>query len=267
MRASAKPPQVISSLCYAGVFHTLESHRLKRLETGTLALGCPLNATQLEMFEVYRAELLDWNRRTNLTAITDPIEIEVRHFLDSLTVAAQLSAMNTGVEPVALLDIGAGAGFPGLPLKIALPNLRVWLLESTGKKVAFLQHIVDVLGLNHVTVLQGRAEELGHAPALREFFDVTVARAVGPLAVLAELCLPFTNVNGHFIAMKKGDVGDEISAATGAIEALGGSIARVSPVRIEGLDDDRCLVVVGKVRPTPARFPRRSGMPAKRPLD
>ena len=257
---------MVSSQCYAGVFHTLESHRLDRLEKGALALGCPLNTTQLERFDVYRTELLNWNLHTNLTSITDPIDVEVRHFLDSLTMIAALPASDAGSGSLTLLDVGAGAGFPGIPLKIALPGLRVWLLEATGKKTAFLRHIVDALNLDSVTVLQGRAEDLGHDSGLREFFDVTVARAVGNLAVLAELCMPFTTVNGHFVAMKKGAVENEVQAAAVAIETLGGGNARVLPVRVEGLDDDRSLIAVSKVKSTPARFPRRPGMPAKRPL-
>lgn len=244
----------------------MQPNKLNRLEMGARALGCPLNAAQLAMFEAYRSELLRWNLRTNLTAITDPAEIEVRHFLDSLTVFAELPERDPAADHLTLLDVGTGAGFPGLPLKIALPDLRMWLIEATGKKAAFLQHIVSVLGLAGVTVLQGRAEELGHEQGLREFFDVTVARAVGQLAVLAELNLPFTTVNGRFIAMKKGDVEEEVRAAATAIEALGGSFARVSPAMVEGLDDNRWLVVIQKTSPTPSKYPRRPGMPSKRPL-
>lgn len=244
----------------------MESPRLERLETGAIALGCPLSTTQLDAFEQYREELLLWNRRTNLTAITDPNAIEVLHFLDSISVAASIPRSGEGEAPLTLLDVGTGAGFPGLPLKIAFPDLQICLLESTGKRVAFLRHIVDTLELRDVTVLHGRAEELAHDTDLRECFDVTVARAVGQLAILAELCLPFTVVNGLFIAMKKGRVDDEVQAAGPAIRTLGGGGTYVQPVTVEGLEDDRCLVTIGKEGPTPARFPRRPGMPAKRPL-
>ena len=263
---SAEPSQVVSSRCYAGDLHGLESHRLDRLEKGALALGCPLNSAQLERFDIYRAELLNWNLRINLTSITDPVDIEVLHFLDSLTLVAALPIRDQRSASLSLLDIGSGAGFPGIPLKIALPDLRVSLLEATGKKAAFMEHIVNVLGLGEVTVLKGRAEDLGRDGDLRESFDVTAVRAVGQLAVLAELCLPFTNVNGRFIAMKKGSMEEEVRAASAAIATLGGSTAQVLPVRVDGLDDERSLITVDKIKPTPARFPRRPGMPSKRPL-
>jgi len=244
----------------------VESRALDRLEAGAVALGCPLDTTQLGMFEIYRSELLLWNRRTNLTAITDPEAVQVLHFLDSLTLAAFLPSAGTQQAPLTLLDVGTGAGFPGLALKIARPELRVWLLESTGKKVAFLRHMVDILKLSDVTVLHGRAEELAHDSNLRECFDVTVARAVGHLAILAELCLPFTVVNGRFFAMKKGPLEDELRQAAVAIRTLGGGTARVLPVTTEGLGDDRCLVTIEKELATSDKFPRRPGMPAKRPL-
>lgn len=238
---------------------------LPHLVEGLDALGCEISPGQIAMFETYRDELLRWNRGTNLTAITDPVEIEIRHFLDSLTLLKALDVRDTTTD-LNLLDVGAGAGFPGIPLKVILSDARLVLLEATGKKAAFLSHVVRLLGLKDTTVVHGRAEVLAHDVAHRERYDVVVARAVAPLATLAELCLPFATVGGQFVAPKKGDFALETAAAHRAIEVLGGGLVQFIDVQVPHLGDGRTLACVTKIAATPERYPRRTGMPAKRPL-
>ena len=236
---------------------------MRRLVEGAAALSIPLDGAQVEQFHRYSDELAAWNRRVNLTAVTDPGEVVAKLFLDSLSVAA---ALHDGEREhgLRLLDVGSGAGFPGIPLKIAFPQWRVALLEATGKKAVFLEHVIGALGLDGTTVLAGRAETIAHDPKQREAYDVVVSRAVAPMAALAELCLPFCRPGGTFIAQKSTGADDEVSAAQRAIDAMGGALARLQEVSYEG--GDGLLVVVEKNARTPARFPRRPGIPAKRPL-
>ena len=211
---------------------------------------------QEDQLERYRDELLSWNQRVNLTAIRTPAGVDELHFLDSL--ACLLAGFAQGDS---VLDVGAGGGFPGLPLKIARPDLSLTLLESTGKKARFLEHVVAALGLAEVRIVNDRAETF----AGRDAFDVVVARALGPLPVLLELTLPFTRAGGRVLAMKKGaGLTLEIASARRALELLGGELD--APVSYELGDEERQIVVVRKARPTPAVFPRRPGMPAKNPL-
>lgn len=212
------------------------------------------------------SELVDWNSRTNLTAITDPQGIAIRHFADSLSGLLVLPPGADGKPDLRVIDIGAGAGFPGLPLAIARPSLRLTLVEATGKKTAFIRHIVDVLELKNVEVLTGRAEDLARDRRHRETFDVAVARALASLPVLLELTLPFLAREGKLVAWKKADIGDEIKAANRALATLGGRIAEERRLRLTGDEADRMLLVVEKTRPTPAAYPRRAGIPAKTPL-
>jgi 16S rRNA (guanine527-N7)-methyltransferase len=222
--------------------------------------GLALCSQQLGQFATYADELRRWNERVNLTAITDESGIVVRHFLDSLR-----CARSWGTPPRSLVDVGAGAGFPGLPLKILRPELRLTLVESVEKKAAFLRHIVAVLGLSEVAVVAARAEAIGRDPAQREQYDLVVARAVAELRVLAEYCLPLCRVGGRFLAPKGGQVADEAQAAAEAIRRLGGRLIAVEPVELPGVEP-RTLVVVEKVRLTPPQYPRAAGVPAKRPL-
>jgi 16S rRNA (guanine527-N7)-methyltransferase len=220
-----------------------------------------LTAQQLRQFAQLCGLLQQWNRRVNLTAITETGEVYLRHFLDSLTVAPLLPAALHR-----LLDIGTGGGLPGLPLAIARPDAAVTLLEAHARKTAFLSAAVAELALPNVTVLTGRAETEAHRPDLREGFDVTVTRAVDTLAVLAEYQLPFCRIGGRAVAMKKGGIAGEMERAAHAIETLGGRLDEVRRVTTPGLEDERWLVVISKVAATPAQYPRRPGMPAKRPL-
>ena len=233
------------------------------LARGAIELGVELSPRQLEQFETYYRELADWNQRVNLTAIVEYEEVQVRHFLDSLTV---LKALPDG-PPTSLriVDVGAGAGFPGLPLKLAFPEIHLVLVESVGKKARFLEHLVDVLGLSGVEVLAKRAEELAHRAELRESSDLAVSRGVARLATLLEYCLPFCRLGGRTVLLKRG-IEQELVGASHALEALGGHPAGVFPVRVTGLTDGRVVLVVDKVNATPDQYPRRPGMPAKRPL-
>ena len=237
---------------------------MEKLNTGVKKLGLQLSPEQLEQFETYYQEMVDWNRRVNLTAITDYEEVQIKHFLDSLTVTLVWQpAVNAGWR---LIDVGTGAGIPGIPLKIALPDIKLVLLEAVAKKAAFLRHITHKLGLDDVEVVVGRAEEVAHQAQYREKFKLALSRAVAPLPTLAELVLPFCAVGGGFIAPKKEDIGEEISQAARAIDILGGRLGEVKPVELEEFSDERYLVVIDKVAPSPPKYPRRPGIPAKRPL-
>ena len=235
-----------------------------RLIDDARALGVCLSDDVACQFARYHAELVRWNRRANLTAIAGWEAVRTRHFLDSLSAAAILTSDT--LRSGAIIDIGSGAGFPGIPLKLAYPSMRVTLVEATAKKTAFLAHICAELDLQDTTVLNGRAETLAHEPDLRERFDAVLARAVADTATLAELTLPFARIGGLVALHKKGDIRAELERAQCAIDTLGGALSEVKPVHIPGLDDDRALVVLQKTRPTPAKYPRRPGIPAKRPL-
>lgn len=241
-----------------------DARSLDLLAHGAAGLGVRLDERQLEQFRRYGEALLEWNKRMNLTAITAWDEVQVKHFLDSLTVALAFSGgLPQGAR---LLDVGAGAGFPGIPLKIAFPGLRLALLEVTQKKASFLAHVVKELDLGDVQVIAERAEAAARRPEHREAYDVVVARALAPMAALAELTLPFCKPRGCLVAMKKGDIAEEVPGAQRAITLLGGRLREVKPVSAPGLEDGRVLVIVDKVSPAPAAYPRRAGLPAKRPL-
>jgi 16S rRNA (guanine527-N7)-methyltransferase len=235
---------------------------MDKLKSGAAALGIDLTSEQLDAFEVYHHELINWNYRVNLTAITDYEEVQTKHFLDSLTAGLAIDFK----ENPSVIDIGTGAGFPGLPLKIAYSGIHLTLLEATSKKVKFLQHMAQKLGVNNVEIITGRAEETAHDPQYREIFDVVVSRAVAGLPALVELALPFCRIGGSFIAYKKGDIHAEVEQAEKAIETMGGKLKEIVPANPALFDDNRVLVVVEKVRPTPPPYPRRPGMPEKRPI-
>ncbi|PZC47755.1 MAG: 16S rRNA (guanine527-N7)-methyltransferase [Chloroflexi bacterium] len=232
------------------------------LREGAEHLGIALSGDQLHAFAQYSLGLRAWNKRFNLTAIVQPDDIEESHFVDSLTIATVLPEGTSFVGR--LLDVGTGGGFPGIPLKIALPAISLTLLEATGKKVTFLREIASGLGLSDVEVLQGRAEDFGRNLEHRDAFDVVVARALGGFPVALELCLPFVRVGGLFIAQMKGQIQPQISEGRGVAVLLGSQVEDV--VSIDVLGGDRVLVVVRKLAQTPDKYPRRAGIPAKRPL-
>jgi 16S rRNA (guanine527-N7)-methyltransferase len=222
--------------------------------------GIQLSPLQIDQFALYAAELRRWNERVNLTAITDEHGIASRHFLDSLRLA-----LSWGEAPRSLIDVGAGAGFPGLPLAILHPRLRLTLVESVAKKAAFLEHMVSALGLADATVLVARAEEVGRDARHRERYDVATARAVAELRVLAEYLLPLCRVGGRVLAPKGGGIDEELRVARPAVGKLGGRVAPVETVLLPGVEP-RTLVVLDKVKPTPPDYPRAVGVPARRPL-
>lgn len=238
---------------------------MERLIHGARQLGFTLTAKQVEQFQLYYQELVNWNRKVNLTAITDYEEVQLKHFLDSLTMVLALKDEAWAKEDFLLLDVGTGAGIPGVPLKILFPEVRLVLLDSVAKKTVFLQHLVKCLSLEHVEVLTGRAEDMAHKENYREHFHLVVSRAAGKLSMVAELTLPFCREGGLFIAPKKGRIEEELSQAARAIDILGGRLKEIKEIELEGLES-RFLVVVSKVSSTPQCYPRRAGVPAKRPL-
>ena len=236
---------------------------MEKLIAGAKKLGLQLSPRQLEQFHLYYQELIDWNRRVNLTAITDYEQVQVKHFLDSLTVTLAWQPRNINLR---LIDVGTGAGIPGLPLKILFPQLKLVLLEATAKKAAFLHHLYPKLELDNVEIVIGRAEEVAHLTQYREKFDVVLSRGVAPLPTLVELTLPFSTIGGIFIAQKKGSIDLEISQADRAIGLLGGKLQEVKRIDLEEFTDKRWLIVIDKVSSTPKLYPRRPGIPSKRPL-
>ena len=231
---------------------------------GIQRLGLDLGEEQIALFQRYFQELVRWSRRTNLTAITAYGEVQTKHFLDSLT--ASLVIPREVATKGTLMDVGSGAGFPGLPLKILWPDLRVTLVESAGKKAAFLRHIIDTLELEGAEVANERAETLGHATHLREAFDIVVSRAVAELNTLAELTLPFCKTGGRVVVQKKSGIEDELKRAEEAISILGGVLEGIKVVDLEEMGEPRWLVVLSKDAESPSGYPRRPGIPAKRPL-
>ena len=225
-------------------------------------IGLQLNRAQLAALDTYERELLSWNARFNLTAIDDPKKIRTKHFLDSLT--CLLAMRNAPMERV--IDIGTGAGFPGIPLKIICPNMRLTLVESVGKKAAFCQHIVEILRLRDVEVLPERAEAVGLSTAHRESYDWALARAVATMSTLMEYLLPLVRVGGRALAMKGEGGPAEAQAAEGAMRLLGGHLLQLLPVTLPGVEDQRYLIIVEKMAATPDRYPRRTGLPTKKPL-
>jgi 16S rRNA (guanine527-N7)-methyltransferase len=238
---------------------------LAPLVEGSAALGVSLDDAQLDQFRRFRDLLLDANTRVNLTAITDPAEVVTRHFLDSLTCLLAVPP-DQRARPLRLLDIGSGAGFPGIPLAIAFPAWRVTSLEATGKKARFQQEVVAALGLENVAILTGRAEELARQPEHRGRYDLVMARAVATLPTLLEYCCPFARVGGRIIAPKKGDLVEEIAAGAKAASLLGSELLAPVPVTIPPLADGRVLLVAEQRRACPQQYPRPAGAPAKRPL-
>lgn len=233
------------------------------LQRGVGELGIDLSLAQLELFQRYYLELREWNARVNLTSVTEWGEVQRRHYLDSLSVASVLPQRFLGSGR--FVDIGSGGGFPGVPLQIAFPETRVTLIEATAKKSDFLRHLKASLGLEGLEILNERAETLGHHPQLRERFDVALVRSISKMAVISELALPFCRVGGMVAAHKSLDVAGEVEAATRAIELTGGALAEVREVSVSDLSP-RSLVVVNKVSRTPPNYPRRPGIPSKRPL-
>lgn len=238
---------------------------MQQLIDGARELQIHLTPKQLEALDAYQHALVEWNEQFNLTAITDDVGIQVRHFLDSLSC---FQALESGerFSGKQVIDVGTGAGFPGLPLKLLCPGMKLTLLEATAKKVSFLEHVTAHLKLHDVTIKQGRAEELGQQPAHREQYDWAIARAVADMPILAEYLLPLVKVGGRVLAQKGEGAPAEVQRGEWAIQQLGGRVRRLVPIELRGLAETRYLVILDKVAATPPQYPRRPGMPNKRPL-
>ena len=238
---------------------------MEKLLSGTRKLGIELTPGQLKQFELYYQELTDWNRRMNLTSITGYEDVQIKHFLDALTVTTIFRTIEQWHD-LSVIDIGTGAGFPGVPVKIILPGIRLVLLEATRKKAKFLHNLVNRLGLGDVEIKVGRAEEIAHENGYRERFDIALSRAVAALAALAELSLPFCKLGGIFIAQKKGNISAEVEQSQKAIDLLGGYLREVKQIELDELPDGHCLVIIEKVNHVSPEYPRRPGIPVKKPL-
>ncbi|MGQ9524281.1 MAG: 16S rRNA (guanine(527)-N(7))-methyltransferase RsmG [Armatimonadota bacterium] len=232
------------------------------LADGAAAFDIELTRPQQAQFSAYLRELLAWNRRMNLTAITDPVSVATHHFLDSLSCL-------TVVRPdpgARVIDVGTGGGFPGVPVKIVRPDIELTLLDSLRKRIVFLEHLVSVLGLSEVTLCHARAEDAGRSPVHREAYDVVLSRAVAQLSVLVEYCLPLARVGGTFVAMKGPKGHEELAEAENALKVLGGEVVEVEELQLPVAGERRLLVVIRKARRTPGRYPRKAGEPSRHPL-
>ena len=231
-------------------------------KTGLEALGICLNEFQLKQFMRYYALLVEWNSFMNLTAITEYEEVCMKHFLDSLSLCKALDC----TQELTVIDVGTGAGFPGIPLKIAFPNLSITLLDSLGKRVNFLKEVIGALGLEGIEAIHGRAEDYAKPNLLREQFDVCVSRAVANLSSLSEYCIPYVKVGGLFISYKSEKLAEEKAAAEHAVSLLGGEFLEQVEFFLPNSDIYRNLVVIKKGKCTPKKYPRKAGVPTKEPL-
>lgn len=225
-------------------------------------IGIDINQEDLECFQIYYRMLKEENKKINITSIIKEEEIIIKHFIDSISCLKAIS-INPGMK---LLDVGTGAGFPGIPLKICRPETNIILVESQLKKVIFLNKVIKEMDLKNITVIHGRAEEIGRNPCYRENCDCVTGRAVAKLAVLAEYCLPLVKVGGIFLAMKGPKIKQELLMADKAIRMLGGEVSRIIDLKLPVTHDQRNLVVIKKLRTTPDKYPRRTGVPQKRPI-
>lgn len=225
--------------------------------------GITLSEEQMNQFHRYYELLVEWNEKMNLTAITEQEEVYMKHFFDSLTAAMYIDL----TKPIRLCDVGAGAGFPSIPLKIAFPNLDVTIIDSLNKRITFLNHLASELKLTNVQFVHGRAEEMGKKPEHRGQYDMVTARAVARMSVLSELCIPFVKTGGTFVAMKAASAADELETASKAIHLLGGKAENVFSFRLPIEESERTIIVVRKEKETPKKYPRKPGTPNKTPIE
>ena len=231
---------------------TLSNHNLK------------LSAKQEQQFKTYFKELITVNEHVNLTRITEEDEVYLKHFYDSLT--SLLLVPEVFTEGAKVCDVGAGAGFPSLPIKILRPDLRLTIVDSLGKRLKFLQELLDKLEISGVELVHGRAEDVGQNPAYREQFDLVTARAVARMSVLSEYCLPLAKTGGKFVALKGPKAASELADAKKALDTLGGKVSFSQEFTLAGTEEERTIVVVDKVKKTPAKYPRQAGTPNRKPL-
>ncbi len=245
----------------------MKTYNTEFFEKNAAAYGITLSEKQLAQFMKYYELLVEWNSFMNLTAITEFDEVILKHFLDSITLGYAFSKTNasfTGVEK--LIDIGTGAGFPGIPLKIVYPDMQITLLDSLNKRIKFLDTVIAELGLSGIEAIHGRAEDFSKPGQLREQYDVCVSRAVANLSTLSEYCLPYVKEGGYFVPYKSEKTQDEIQSAGNALQILGGEIKDQVEFNLAETDIYRNLIFIHKCKKTPAKYPRKSGLPAKEPI-
>lgn len=235
---------------------------MNKFEKSLEKFNIHLNEKQMFQFMKYYEMLIETNKVMNLTAITEYDEVVDKHFIDSLSL---IQAIDLN-QPLKVIDVGTGAGFPGIPLKIAFPQLKIVLLDSLNKRINFLNRVIETLELTDVETIHGRAEDFGRNPQYREQFDLCVSRAVANLSTLSEYCVPFIQVGGHFIPYKSGKVQDELEASRRAVTLLGGHIADCLSYSLADTDMERTLVIIEKINPTKKAYPRKAGKPSKEPL-
>lgn len=223
-----------------------------------------LENSQINQFYQYYELLDEWNKVMNLTAITDQNEVITKHFVDSLALVKAMGEIST--KEYKIIDIGTGAGFPGIPLKIAFPQLKITLMDSLNKRIKFLNEVIEQLGLKEITAVHSRAEDLGRDKDYREQYDLSVSRAVANLSTLSEYCMPFVKPGGFFISYKSGKIEEELSSAKHAIFLLGGKVNRIESFTLDGAEAERTLIKIEKVSEISKRYPRKAGVPGKEPL-
>lgn len=236
---------------------------IEQFEANLRGKGITLSEKQLNQFERYFETLVEWNEKMNLTAITDKAEVYLKHFYDSITASFYFDF----TKPFHLCDVGAGAGFPSIPLKIVFPHIEVTIVDSLNKRISFLNHLANVLELENVHFIHDRAETFGVNPAFRESFDVVTARAVARMSVLSELCLPLVKVGGHFIAMKAAHANDELANGKKAITTLGGRLEEMFTFTLPMEESERNILIIKKEKQTPKKYPRKPGTPGKSPIE
>lgn len=232
------------------------------LNDGIKEFELSLSDTQVQQFMMYYELLIEQNKVMNLTAITAFDEVCIKHFLDSISLCKAIDC----TQEYTVIDIGTGAGFPGIPLKIVFPNLKITLLDSLGKRVKFLDEVIAYLGLYDVQTIHGRAEDFAKPDVLREQFDICVSRAVANLSTLSEYCIPYVKEGGYFVSYKSEKLSEEVSAAKKAIEILGGKVVTQHEFLLPNSDIYRTLLKIQKIAPTPKKYPRKAGLPSKDPL-
>lgn len=237
---------------------------MKRLKVLASQLNIELTDEQIHQFELYYELLIETNKVMNLTAITELEEVITKHFLDSIAIAGIYEGIKN--EPMRVLDLGTGAGFPGIPLKIAFPDLEITLMDSLNKRIKFLQSVIDELHLKKINAIHGRAEEMARKPEHRQQYDLCVSRAVANLATLNEYCLPFIKVGGTFISYKSAEIEEELSNSKKAIQILGGKLTTVKKLQLPDSDIGRSFVIIDKVKDTPKAYPRKPGTAGKEPI-
>lgn len=234
----------------------------EKLSNAAEKIGVEIGQKETGLFLKYLELLLEWNKNINLTAITDPEEILIKHFVDSIALIPFLNKNNK----YKVLDVGTGAGFPGIPLKIVMPDINVVLLDSLNKRVSFLDVVIKELGLTGITTVHGRAEDFGKQAGYRDSFDIVTSRAVAKLSVLAELCIPFLKKGGLFASYKGAKAPEEIDEAKNALKVLGADVIKKEKISLPDLDDMRYIVFIEKKNSTPEKYPRKAGVPEKKPL-